>query len=48
MGYKEEAGVLRKLECHMGWVFGGISKMVGGVSSNLVSYRVGDGSRLRF
>jgi hypothetical protein len=32
MGSREEAGVLRKLEHYIGWVFGGILGMARGVS----------------
>ena len=32
MGSREGVGVMRKLKCHMGWVFGGILEMDGGVS----------------
>jgi hypothetical protein len=32
MRSKEGAGVMRKLECHMGWVFGGLLEMAEGVS----------------
>jgi hypothetical protein len=46
----EKYGIQKeKLECHTGWAFGGILGIVGGNNfSNLVSYRVGDGSRIRF
>jgi hypothetical protein len=40
MGYKEGVGVQRKLEGHMGCVFGRILGMVG-YFSNFVSFKVG-------